>query len=101
MAGTSPGRSSSEARDDDIGNLFNSLSFYISPSLRRDTADVVWRVLTKNGASLIDGDHIQDANYIITDSHTLERDELEVGTSSAQPSIVTVSHFNVALAGCS
>jgi hypothetical protein len=93
MAGTNPGRSSSETRDGDTGNLFDSLCFYISPSLRRDTADVVRRVLTKNGASLFDGDHIQDASHIITDSHTLERDELGVGTSSAQPRIVTVSHF--------
>lgn len=92
MANTNPQRGSSEASDE-AGNLFESLNFYVSPSLRRDTADVVRRVLTKNGASLIDREHMQDAEYIMTDSHTLERDELQLdASSSAQPRIVTVSH---------
>lgn len=94
MANTNPRRGSSEASGDETGNLFDSLSFYVSPSLRRDTADVVRRVLSKNGASLILRERMQDANYIITDSHTLERDELEDDAyPSAQPLIVTVSHL--------
>jgi hypothetical protein len=93
MANTSPRRGSSEASDGDTGNLFESLNFYVSPSLRRDAADVIRRVLTKNGASLMNRERMQDVDYIITDSHTLERDELELdASSSAQQRIVTVSH---------
>lgn len=78
--------------EEDNGTLFESLAFYLSPSLRKDVADTFRRVVEKNSASIISRDELSKADYIVTDSHTLERDELDDNASS-KPHIVTVSQI--------
>lgn len=85
------GPSNAAETEDEIGNLFESLTFYVSKSLRPDTADIVRRVLKKNGASLVTYDEMDKSLYIITESHHLERDQLDLDASAVPPLIVTVS----------
>lgn len=91
MAHAGPSSSPSSIPNEDKGNLFEDLSFYLSTSLRRDAADLIRRVLDKNGASMVSASHMNQADYIITESHTLERDELGSDALSGPPLIVTVS----------
>lgn len=85
-----PDAKPSAEEDDDDGTLFESLTFYLSPSLMKDVATIFQRALEKNSASIASRDGLQGANYVITDSHTLERDELDENASN-RPHIVTVS----------
>ncbi|KAF8318023.1 hypothetical protein DL93DRAFT_2226134 [Clavulina sp. PMI_390] len=78
--------------DSGKGDLFIHLRFYISESLRPDAAHLIRRVIEKNDGSILSRYELASSDYIITDSHTLERDALhEFGSdaSKAQPHIVT------------
>lgn len=107
-----------ERANDDDGNplTFDNISYYLSPSLRPDTMDVIRALINKNGGNEVVSTEVASndnrdlmvgrlklVDYIISDSWHLERDLLLNATANdamevdgevvkdKMPDIVTVS----------